>query len=86
MQKPVAQDPNPWPPRTLDDDNDGGGGDGDGGDCDFDGDCGGNDCLVRPKTPKGTGASDGIVMGPDEKEDERRPEEKEQQQAKQWRE
>ena len=72
MQKPVAQDPSPWPPRALDDDNDGGGG----GDCDFDGDCGGGDSLVRPRTPKGTGESDGIVMGPDEKEDERREEEK----------
>lgn len=80
-QKPAAQDPSPWPPRTPDDDNDGGGV----GDCDFDGDCGGNDSLVRPKTPMGTGAGDGIVMGPDEKEDERRPGKKEQQQAEQWR-
>lgn len=72
MQKPVAQDPDPWPPRTPDDDN----GDGGGGYCDFDGDCGGGDSLVRPRTPREIGASDGIEKkGPDEKEDERRAEE-----------
>ena len=78
MQKPVAPDPSPWPPRTPDDDNDCGGGGG-GGDCDVDGDCGGCSSLVRPKTPMGTGASDGTVMGPDEKEDERREEKGEEQ-------
>ena len=75
MQKPVAQDPSPWPPRAPDDDNDGGGG----WDCDLDGDCDGCGSLVRPNTPMGTGASDGIVMGPDEKEGERREEKEEEQ-------